>query len=214
MKPLKNGLLASQVAQTLRRAIFSGQFRPGDQILESHIARQLGVSQTTVREALGHLDQMGLVHRVPNKGSFVNSLSPDEVRDRLRIRVLLEGLAWEEAAKRMDEAAFDRLEKKLAAIQFAAAERDYPQLADTELDFHRAIWETAGMPTLVHLLDQLTTPLFAFITLERAARNIEEPDPYPRHKAVIEALRSGDPSVARQALEAHLAPSYGDLDEA
>ncbi len=196
----------------MRRAIFSGQFRPGEQILESHVARQLGVSQTTVREALSHLDQMGLVHRVPNKGSFVNSLSPAEVSDRLRIRILLEGLAWEEAATRMDEVGFDRLNKKLTAIKLAAAENNYPQLADTELDFHRAIWEASGMPTLVQVLDQLTTPLFAFITLERAARNIEEPDPHQRHQEVIEVLRRGDPKIARRALEIHLEPSWGELE--
>ena len=201
------------MAQALRRAIFSGQFRPGSQILESHIARQLGVSQTTVREALSQLDQMGLVRRVPNKGSFVNSLSPAEVQDRLRIRILLEGLAWEEASKRMDGSQFAELESRLAAIQQAAAARDYPKLADTELEFHRYIWERAGMPTLVNLLDQLTTPLFAFITLQRADRNIEEPDPYPRHKEVIDALRSGDPKLARRALESHLAPSYADINE-
>lgn len=201
------------MAQTLRRAIFSGQFPPGSQILESHVARQLGVSQTTVREALGQLDQMGLVRRVPNKGSFVNSLSEEEVRDRLRIRILLEGLAWQEASKRMDDAAFEELEKRLADIRETAAAGEYPRLADAELEFHRFIWESSGMPTLANLLDQLTTPLFAFITLERAARNIKEPDPYPRHKEVIDALRSGEPDTVRQVVEAHLGPSYGAIEE-
>ena len=105
LEPLKTGLLTTRVSETLRGAILTGQFEPGRQLLEAHLARELQVSQTTVREALVQLDQLGLVTRVPNKGTFVTELSEKDVRDRLKIRWLLEGLAWFAAAKTMDEEA-------------------------------------------------------------------------------------------------------------
>lgn len=210
LKPLKDGLLATQVAQRLRRAIFSGQFRPGTQILESHVAKQLGVSQTTVREALGQLERLDLIRRVPNKGSFVSDLSTDEVKDRLEIRLLLEGLAWERAAERMGAEDFESLRERLEAVREAAEQQDMPRLADSELDFHRFIWHHSGSPTLALLLEQLTAPMFAFMTLERSEAGKEEPNPYERHADVVRALEQG-PQEARRLLSEHLKPSYGDL---
>lgn len=203
LQPLKNGLLAERVAETLRRAIFSGHFAPGGQLLEAHLARELQVSQTTVREALVRLHQIGLVTRVPNKGSFVASLSDQEVKDRLSIRWLLEGFAWFEASKRMSESDIEELEAKLEALHQAESGDDFPLAADVELDFHGVIWRHSGNEALAETLQKLTPPLFAYKTHQRRERGESLSGGFERHRAVVDALRSKEPAQLRAVLRDH-----------
>lgn len=210
LQPLKSGSLTTRVADTLKHAIFSGQFEPGRQLLEAHLARELQVSQTTIREALVQLDQIGLVNRIPNKGTFVTRLSEDEVRDRLTVRWLLEGMAWAEAAKRMTDADFQELERRLDAIRTAMQADDFPEAAEAELNFHRHIWERSGNSTLAHTLEKISPPLFVFLTLHRREKGQSIEQAYSRHLAVVEALQDGDPGLLRRTLDEHFLVSYDE----
>lgn len=212
LQPLKSGLLATRVADELRRAIFSGHFAPGSQLLEAHLAKELQVSQTTVREALVQLDHVGLVERFPNKGTYVTKLTDAEVRDRLALRRLLEGFAWSEAAKRMTPEDFKELEEQLNKIEEASRADDFPADADFELEFHKRIWEKSGNPTLCEMLEKLSPPLFAYMTIRRRERGQTLQGARSRHEAVIKALKRGDPDQLAGILDEHLS-SYGELAE-
>ena len=204
LQPLKSGLLAGRVAETIRRAIFSSHFQPGAQLLEAHLARELQVSQTTVREALVQLDQIGLVVRVPNKGSFVTNLSESEIRDRLSIRWLLEGLAWMEASRRMTDDDFVELERMLESELAGAVQADdFPLAADVELEFHAIIWRRSGNPTLAETLSHLTPPLFVHATRQRRDMGVSNADSCERHRAVLDVLRTQDPATIQAGLSQH-----------
>lgn len=203
LQPLKNGLLAERVAETLRRAIFSGHFEPGGQLLEAHLARELQVSQTTVREALVRLHQIGLVTRVPNKGSFVAKMDDAQVRERLTIRWLLEGYAWFEASQRMSPADFDELESKLDSLHEAEDGDDFPLAADMELEFHSVIWRHSGNQALAETLEKLTPPLFAYKTHQRRQLGQSLSGGFERHRGVVDALRARDSQKLRNALREH-----------
>jgi DNA-binding GntR family transcriptional regulator len=204
LQPLKNGLLAGRVAETIRRAIFSSHFQPGAQLLEAHLARELQVSQTTVREALVQLDQIGLVVRVPNKGSFVTNLSESELRDRLAIRWLLEGLAWVEASKRMTPEDYEELEGILEnELAVAVREDDFPRAADVELEFHAAIWRRSGNPTLAETLSHLTPPLFVHATRQRRDMGVSNANSCERHRGILDALHTQDPVRIQEELSKH-----------
>ncbi len=204
LRPVKSGLLASQVAESLRRAIFSSHFGPGAQLLEAHLARELQVSQTTVREALVQLDRIGLVDRIPNKGTYVTNLPDADVRDRLAIRWLLEGLAWVEASKRLSDEDYAELQRILdEELASAVGEEDYPRAADVELGFHSFIWERSGNPTLAETLSHLTPPLFVHATRQRRDRNVSNSDSRERHVAVLDVLRTKSPERIQQGLNQH-----------
>src|SRR3954454_6655542 len=79
-----------RVADELRRALFEGELDPGTPLREVALAESLGVARSTVREALGMLVAEGLADRVPNKGTAVHELSPEEIRDVCRARAVLE----------------------------------------------------------------------------------------------------------------------------
>ena len=99
LSSLKRPPLRSAVLDSIRAAIFAGRFRPGDPLKEIVIARDLGVSQATVREALLQLEHVGLVQRVPNIGSTVTRLSVAELCERVQLRVVLEAIAAVERAQ-------------------------------------------------------------------------------------------------------------------
>jgi DNA-binding GntR family transcriptional regulator len=90
---LDRSTLRERALEALRTAISSGQYRPGDHLGEEELARRLGVSRGTVREALRHLQQDGLVTAGARGMLRVHSLSPVEIRDLFQVRGALEGLA-------------------------------------------------------------------------------------------------------------------------
>jgi len=105
--------LRDQVKDAVRDAIFQGRFQPGDPLRELGLARDLRVSQATVREALLQLEQTGLVVRVPNKQTIVTQLSQQDLKERIIIRILLEEAAAVEAARRIGPKELEELERRL-----------------------------------------------------------------------------------------------------
>lgn len=190
----RNGLLPGEAANRIRQAILQGEFQPGDPLPELHLARKFGVSQAVVREALVALGNSGLVRKYPNKGAFVTSLTPEEVSQLVRLRLMLETTAWLDAAARTHPEDFTALEGKLSALADAAARRDYFDAAQADLEFHRQIWRMSGDPTLARLLDQVTLPLLAFVSVRRSQRRDDLSHLAQEHAGIVEALRRGDPA--------------------
>lgn len=202
-QPIRSGSVSAQVVARLRAAIFSGQLAPGQPLRELHLARDLGVSQATVREALGRLERFGLVVRTPQVGTQVTRLTGQEVRERIELRRILEEKAMLAAAPRLDAPALDALHGKLDALTEAIERNDYFEQAQADLAFHRFIWEQSGNRTLYHTLDQLAVPLFAFVSILRGAHREHLADVVQSHAGLVQALVSGDPRAITEALRQH-----------
>jgi DNA-binding GntR family transcriptional regulator len=208
LQPVKAGPLTTRVFETLRGGIFSGELKPGDPLRELHLARDLRVSQATVREALVQLEQLGLVVRTPNIGTHVTRLSPEEIRERFELRVLLEGRAMTQASPRMTTASFDALNVHLDALADVIARDAYFEVGQADLAFHRYIWMQAGNPTLYRTLDQLAVPLFAFVSILRGAHRQTLKDVVRSHESLVTALRSGHPARIQNVLRQHFEPGF------
>jgi DNA-binding GntR family transcriptional regulator len=196
--------LSTRVFEALRKAIFSGRFRAGDPLPELHLARELDVSQSTVRGALVQLEHLGLVTRVPNKGTWVTTLSHREIRERVAIRRNLEDMAMLAAALRMEPDQFEQLRAKRELLSSAILANDYFGAAEADLEFHRYIWECSGNETLVQVLVQLTEPLFALVSIERSRSMDNLPAIERSHEDIIRALQSRDSTLIRGVLQQHL----------
>ena len=205
------GSLAHQTVGRLLQAIFDGTYPPGSNLREMRIAREFGVSQATVREALQQLESAGLVTRQPNIGTTVTRLSPKEVRERVQLRALLEVRAAEDAALRMGEAEFHELDRKLAALGAAIQRDSYYEAAQADLDFHRFIWRCSGNETLCHTLEQLTVPLLAFVSVLRANGLQHLVDVTAAHEPLLAALRSQDSAVIAEAFSRAATSSYEEF---
>ncbi len=208
-KPLRTGSVRAQVLETLRASLFSGQLKPGDALREAHLAREFGVSQATVREALIELEHLGLVVRTPNKETVVTRLSQQEIAERGQLRAVLEVMAGVQASKRLSEEDFALLDQRVAELEAARAADNYFGFSAADLAFHRTVWELSGNRTLYRTLEQLTVPLFAFLSIQRSQR-FHDISPRP-HQPILDALRSGDEAAIKSAFEEHIVGSYQRL---
>lgn len=167
--------VVEQIVDTIRGMIVAGDLNPGDRIVESRIARQIGVGQPTVREALVTLEHQGLVVRKANQGCAVTAFTRTEILQILRIREELETLAVELAI----ESAADRDIRKLVdltvTMKEAARIRDLSRFFDIDVQFHETLWKLSGNSLLPKLLAQVLTPLLAFLFI-RNLRNHQQFD--------------------------------------
>lgn len=199
------------VTRQLREAIFHGTYPPGTPLRELGLARQMKVSQTTVREALRRLEHSGLVTREVNRGSTVTRLTPKEIKERVTLRALLETMAAQAAAHRMGEDQFRELEKRLAILDTAIQSNQYYDAAQADLDFHRYVWQCSANETLCNVLELITNPLFAFISILRSQRIQRLSAVMASHEPLIAALRSRDPETIQTAFETGATSSYRDF---
>lgn len=188
----RNGVMTAEVARSIREGIFQGEYRPGDPLPELHLAARFGVSQAVVREALASLAHAGLVRRFPNKGTYVTSLTPGEIGELVRIRLLLETTAWIEAAAHASGKDFESLHARLMEMAAAVDAKDYDRVAQADLEFHREIWRISRDTSIAKILDQVTVPLFAFVSVRRNQRRDDLSGIVGEHQRIIEVLRRGD----------------------
>ena len=175
------------------------------------LARDLGVSQATVREALLQLEHKGLLTNVPGTGIVVTKLTGRQLRERVALRILLESVAAIEAAKKLSAQDFTELNKRLKDICKAAGRQQVFETAQADLEFHRYIWQKSGNETLYQMLDQFVAPFFAFASILRK----NHPDDSQtaaalasKHQPLIDALRTGKPDAIREAFRKALEGSY------
>ena len=117
--PSSSESLKFEIAQRICGSIFAGALTPGQALRELALAREMSVSQAVIREGLSHLEQMGLVTRIPNKGSSVAHPSFAEIRERLRLRVAVEQMAMINCSELMTEQDFEKAESLAMAIEHA-----------------------------------------------------------------------------------------------
>jgi DNA-binding GntR family transcriptional regulator len=202
LSSLDRSTLRERALAALRSAITSGRYRPGDHLGEVELGTHLGVSRGTVREALRHLQQEGLV-TAGNRGMLrVNSLSPVEVRELFRVRAALEGLAVSEIiASPGCAAAVAALRVTLARL--AEADLDFAGRVEADLGFHLRLCELSGNTMLVAAWRHLEGRI-------RVAIMNGGPDRAPtmmsrdRHSPIIDAIERGDVAEAVRVVDEHM----------
>jgi DNA-binding GntR family transcriptional regulator len=215
LSSLDRSTLRERALQALRSAITSGRYRPGDHLGEVELATHLGVSRGTVREALRHLQQEGLV-TAGNRGMLrVNEISPTEVRELFRVRAALEGLAVTEIIRSADRArAVAALREALARLE--STEGDFAANLEADLDFHLLLCRLSGNSMLVeawrYLEGRVRVTIMNYESDEKPSMMSRE-----RHLPVVEAIESGDVDAAVGVLEQHMAfaaEQYAPADDA
>jgi DNA-binding GntR family transcriptional regulator len=212
LSSLDRSTLRERALVALRSAILSGQYRPGDHLGEVEIAGRLSISRGTVREALRHLQQEGLV--VPGARGMlrVRSLSPTEVRELFRVRGALEGLAVAEIVESPGRAeAVAALRAALDALESVAAE-DFPRRLEADLAFHLRLCELSGNSMLVRTWRSLEGPTRVVVmTIPEDKRRAAMAA--ARHRTIVDAIEQGDARAAVEELQGHMAAAARLADE-
>ncbi len=131
--------LAEDAADRIREQILAGGFAQGEHLVEARIAEQLNVSRGPVREAFKLLRSEGLLLDEPRRGTFVVSLSADDVREIYSLRAAIEGRAAKLLAGRRDPAAIAELRVLLSSMEAAAEVDDVATVYRQDLAFHDAV---------------------------------------------------------------------------
>lgn len=194
------------VYKELRQAIVSYRLKPGERLHVEELAKMLGVSLTPVRGAIQQLATEGLVEVKPRSGTFVATLTTEDVEETFQIRCALECLAGEEASQRIDEAALRRLRELLRSLKRpvrSEEDRRSHELDNSEL--HQIIVRAAGNRRLVEMYEALN----AHIKIARvhASENdwpVRLRDEQAEHEAIVAALEARDADRVRAAMRKHL----------
>ena len=196
---LDRSTLRERALEALRTAITSGEYRPGSHLGEEELARRLGVSRGTVREALRHLQQDGLVTAGARGMLRVNSLSPGEIRDLFQVRGALEGLAVTLViASPRRNAAVARLREALSDLD--DPDRDFSGHVDADLGFHLLLCELSENSLLVDAWRHLEGRVRIAIPGDGADQLMSGSN----HAPIVDAVEAGDSAQAVKVLQDHM----------
>ena len=196
--------LREQVIAALRSAILDFQLRPGQRLVERELIEQLGVSRTTVREALRELTSEGLVTVVPQRGAVVSAPSLTEAEDLYEIRAVLESMLVERFVENATDDQLKRIGDSVAAFaETTAGTEDIRTLLDAKDAFYAVLTEGSHSPVLIGLIESLQ----ARVRLLRAT-SVSEPgraeEAAAELRRVTEAAQRRDAKAAAAAYATHV----------
>lgn len=191
------------VYSALRKAIFDGDLKKGDRIVEAEVSRNLGISRAPIREALQSLRQSGLVEHEPRRGWYVIGLEPDDMWDIYLIRASIEALAARRVATQMSPQFQTQLQALIAQMATAAQQGNPDALADYDVQFHELIIQHGGSRQLQRIWHHLHPQDWTIMSVLKLP-DVSLAEMAQRHQTVLDALVSGDPGWAEAVIRRHI----------
>jgi DNA-binding GntR family transcriptional regulator len=199
-----------EVSSRIRRALLTGELRPGQRIKEVRLAEALGVSRPTLRESLQQLIHEGSLIQVPYKGIHVAQPTPEELRDVSEVRVPLETMAALRLSRDPDGPAMDGVRQALRVHLAATDSGDDLQAHLTHIALHQAIWELADSPTLRKIWPLVGSQVQTALTFDQAVRHDPERDSM-LHRRLVDVIEEGDEATIVAEVEMHIRNSLEEV---
>ena len=195
--------LRDVVFKTLRKAILTGKLKPGERLMEVHLANRLGVSRTPIREAIRKLELEGLVIMIPRRGAEVAQITEKSLQDVLEVRRSLDALSVELACDRISQEELARLKEACEHFEKVTRTGDASEIAKADVDLHDIIVEATGNQRLQQLVNNLAEQMYRyrFVYIKDTAKHqklIEE------HQIIYESILSGNKERAADAARTHI----------
>ena len=207
----KNAIPARERAyEYLRENLLSGRFKPGERLTEEHLAGDLGVSRTPVREALHKLEQEGLIQPLETRGFRVASDSQEEMEELFEIRSVLEGYALRFVCERISDEELEELEGYIRKAEEAFKQNKVDKIFQYNTRFHDTLHTLVShKPRLHNMMADMRKYVLRYRkdTLhyqDGSKRSIEG------HRKIMMALRLKDPELCEHIMRAHIHESKED----
>jgi DNA-binding GntR family transcriptional regulator len=200
--PFIRSNLREQIKDVILQRIVAGEYSPGERLVETRIAQELGVSQAPVREALRDLEQLGCIVHEPFRGCSVRAFSAEELLEAFPVRAALEALAARLAAERISEDELLDLAELLERMRAAAQRGDAHDQSQANASFHATIVRAARNPTLERQWSFLEPFSRTYLTVSQPGLDLLALS--ERHVPILEALRVRDGEAAAAAMHQHL----------
>ena len=195
--------LRDVVFNTLRRGILTGELKPGERLMEIHLANRLGVSRTPIREAIRKLELEGLVKMIPRRGAEVANITEKSLKDVLEVRQALEQLAIRLACARITEEEKQLLKKRLQDCERVMRTGDTSAIAKADVAFHDTIVVASGNDRLVQLVNNLSEQMYRY-RLEYIKDEDKRQILLIEHEHILKALNLRHVQEAKQAIREHI----------
>ncbi len=191
------------VFETIRMAIINQVLRPGERLMETQLADELGVSRTPVREAIRKLELEGLVVMVPRRGAYVAGISMRDIHEVFQVRGALEALAASLAAERITPEELEEMERQLVKEAEETEANNLKSIVQIDTTFHDIMYKASRNQKLIQMINNLQEQLqrFRSASLARPGRSktaLEE------HKKIAEAIAARDTKLAEQFALEHI----------
>lgn len=198
------------VLDALRRALLSGELKPGQRVKEAPLAEALGVSRPTVREAIYQLVHEGSLVQVPYKGITVAKPSAQDLIEVANIRVPLETMAAIEISHDVEGEGMQRLREALKDHLKAIDDGDVVASDLTHLELHRTLWESSGNRMLMRIWPLVESQIRMAMTLDQATRHDPARDA-ELHIRLIDVIERGDAQEIADEVRNHIAESADEI---
>jgi DNA-binding GntR family transcriptional regulator len=210
--------LKEDIFDVLHEKIISGVYKPGDWLRQDDIATQLGVSMTPVREGLDMLVSAGLAERVPYRGVRVREISPKDVIEAYGLRLVLEAVIAQEAARNITDEQIAVLESMIAVMKKHGSLKEMSDERKLSREFHSAIAEASRNELLIKLYAVVANAFPDWLLYEALFRNPalladSTATTLKEHIAIVEALKERDGHRAAQRSIEHVMDSGKWLEE-
>jgi DNA-binding GntR family transcriptional regulator len=210
--------LKEDIFDVLHEKIISGIYKPGDWLRQDDIATQLGVSMTPVREGLDLLVSAGLAERVPYRGVRVREMSTKDVVEAYGLRLVLEAIIAQEAARNISDEQIQNLERMLDEMKTHDSLKEMSDERKLSREFHAAIAAASRNELLIKLYEMVANAFPDWLLYEALFRNPElladsTAATLKEHIAMVEALKKRNGTTAAQKSIEHVMDSGKWLEE-
>lgn len=208
MKLIKKEISESEpvrvsVYNILKSNILSLNLKPGDQISEQEISKQLNVSRTPVREAFISLSKEELVKVLPQRGTIITKIDLEQVEEARFIRENLEKAVIELAVDRIDSDTIKVLEGNIYKQKEALMADAYACMMDYDQEFHKTIFEAVNKKRTWALIEQVSTH-YRMVRLLSLLGHISWELAIKQHEALVESFIKKDKVLAAMVISGHL----------
>lgn len=195
--------LRDVVFNTLRQAILTGELKPGERLMEIHLANRLGVSRTPIREAIRKLELEGLVTMIPRRGAEVAQITEKSMNDVLEVRRAVDALCVELACDRITEEELRALKAACDAFEQAVKTKDVKKIAKADVELHDIIVQATGNKRLVQLVNNLSEQMYRY-RFEYIKDFTQHEKLVEEHRIIYESIVKKDKETACEAAKMHI----------
>ena len=195
--------LRDVVFNTLRQAILIGELKPGERLMELHLADRLGVSRTPVREAIRRLELEGLVTMIPRKGAEVARITEKSMSDVLEVRRTLDALCAELACDRITPESLAALKKACDHFEQCIGTHEAKKIAEADVSLHDIIVEATGNQRLIQMVHNLSEQMYRY-RFEYIKDSSQHDTLVKEHRIIYQSIVDKDKDTAAAAARLHI----------
>ncbi len=195
--------LRDVVFKTLRKAILTGELKPGERLMEIHLANRMGVSRTPIREAIRMLELEGLVTMIPRRGAEVSQITFKGLEDVLEVRGALDRLAIELACDRISPQQLSDLKDAMLHFEKSIKTKNEKKIAKADVEFHDIIVEAGGNEKLAQMVYNLSEQVYRYRYECLKDASLHE-ELIAEHRKMYESIEKKDKIRAAEAVRLHI----------